>query len=156
MRKWIILAVLVGVAPSIYAANGDWTQEKFMEMQQKQAETKGRTFDEAKALKMFQHVDANNDGIATKVEKKAYYAKNSIKKRPKKGTKPATTPIAIPTTKLNKGDNNLEMFLEMREKKDAAKGKEFSREGALKLFKATDANGDGIITKAEQQAYWKK
>jgi arylsulfatase A-like enzyme len=59
---------------SAVAQTGDSTIEALVVAQKKRAETKGWKFDQSKVEAMFSVIDADGDGVASGVEKKAYWA----------------------------------------------------------------------------------
>jgi hypothetical protein len=74
MKKWIVLLVAMMMVAGVQAkekGKGDadgMTKEKYVAAQQKRAEKAGKTFDAARAEKMFTAKDKNKDGVLSKDE----------------------------------------------------------------------------------------
>lgn len=72
MQKWILAAIIVSVAAFAQAKPAkEVTLEKYIAQQKKNAEKKGREFDQAKVEKRFKKLDVNGDGKLTAEEKAA-------------------------------------------------------------------------------------
>ncbi len=74
MQKWIIAALVVSVAAFAQAKpkdKGPVNLEKYLAQAKKQAEKRGREFDQAKTEKKFKKLDADGDGTLTAEEKAA-------------------------------------------------------------------------------------
>lgn len=148
MKKWMTIALLVCVGASVQAAVGDSTKEEFIAREKVKWQKKGWRWDQAKVDANFAKMDADGDGILSGKEKQAFWGKG------KKAAAKATP--AKPVVKLSAGDSTLEMFLSVQKAQSAKKGRKFNQAGAEKMFKAIDADGNGVITGAEKKAYWKK
>ena len=77
MMFWLLRLVRIrpeagSKAPS---SKGGKTKEAFFAVKKVEMEKKGKAYDQAKLDKLFDKMDANQDGIVTREEQKAYYEK---------------------------------------------------------------------------------
>lgn len=68
MKKWFVLAVMMGVIAGVQAK--EMTKEQFVAAQKKRVEALGKEFNQANAEATFEKKDLNKDGVLSDEEQK--------------------------------------------------------------------------------------
>lgn len=80
MKKWIIIAVLASCV-SVFAGNANGpdqeTKEEFLQRVEKKMKKRGAKYDQKATEARFAAMDANQDGIVTRDERRARLKKTS-------------------------------------------------------------------------------
>lgn len=153
MKKFLIIALAAVFVATVYAApKADSTKAEFTAQQKERFEKNGWSYDQSIIDEIFRGIDTDGDGVATGVEKKAYWGKISEQKS--SASSPAQKAPKAPTRKLETGDSTLETYIEFQKTRWDKNGWNWNVAKVKQEFHAIDANKDGIATGLEKKAYW--
>ncbi|MGJ8639545.1 MAG: hypothetical protein ACSHYA_09145 [Opitutaceae bacterium] len=157
MKKTITITLAALTALSAFAAKGDSSKQEFMATQKAKFQQKGWSWDQAKMDAMFNEMDADNNGIVSGDEKKAYWTTSKANKSSVAAKKPVEAPkpaVVKPKVALKKGDHTLEAYVAIQKKRWTEKGWNWDQSRVEDEFHAIDVNSDGVITGVERKEYW--
>lgn len=148
MNKRMTLLALITLTGFAEAAQ---TKEQFVTTQKANYEKNGWKWDQTRVEADFETIDTNNDGSLSYPEKKAWWAERDAEK-----AKGAVKKVEPTKAKKAVSGQNKAQFIEAEKVRAANKGWKFKPANVEADFAKIDTNKDGMVTRAEKDAWWKK